>query len=80
MSRVKIYRSKRYRKFSTKHTIRTKKRVVKSSITYHGLFNEYYFSIGEPENEKLMTTHDTVAISKNPFTGNKEYLFHIGLQ
>ncbi|KAJ5073298.1 inter-alpha-trypsin inhibitor heavy chain family member [Anaeramoeba ignava] len=63
-----------------RQNIQSGQRVVKSSITYHGLFNEYYFSIGEPENEKLMTTHDTVAISKNPFTGNKEYFISVAMK
>lgn len=54
-----------------------------SSITYNGIFSEYYFDTGRKDAEK--NTEDmfypsySVAISKDPLSGEEEYYMSVGL-
>ncbi|KAJ5078364.1 inter-alpha-trypsin inhibitor heavy chain h3 [Anaeramoeba ignava] len=57
--------------------VQKKQTVVESSITYHGLFSEYYFNAGKPEEEKLMSVQPFCAISPNLETKEKEYYLSV---
>ncbi|KAJ5079963.1 straightjacket isoform c [Anaeramoeba ignava] len=49
-----------------------------SSITYHGLFYEYYFSTGEIETEKILSTKTMCSITENPVDPKKTE-YHVAL-
>ncbi len=51
-----------------------------TDITYEGLFYEYYFDTGKTETcEKLFCPSYTYAVSKDPFSQEKEYYLSVGL-
>ncbi|KAJ5068475.1 straightjacket isoform c [Anaeramoeba ignava] len=52
----------------------------KSSITYHGLFYEYYFNTGKPETEKTVAVEPFYAVTPNIYTNEKEYYISLALK
>jgi len=51
-----------------------------SSITYDGLFYDYYFDTGEPEaTDKLFSPSYTYAVSADPVSKDSEYYLSVGL-
>jgi len=53
---------------------------LEESITYEGLFYDYYFNTGNQETcEELFCPSYSSAVSKNPMTGKDEYFLQVGL-
>ena len=53
---------------------------LSSSLTYEGLFYDYYFDPGQQEKcAKLFCPSYSAAVSKDPFSGTPEYYLNVGL-
>lgn len=51
-----------------------------SSLTYEGLFYDYYFDTGkQEETDKLFSPSYTYAVSSDPVSGDSEYYLSVGL-
>ncbi|KAJ5069768.1 straightjacket isoform c [Anaeramoeba ignava] len=56
------------------------KTIDTNSITYKGIFSEYFFYCGKQEEKELLTTDTSTAITMNPLTKEKEYFLSFGLK
>ncbi|KAJ5075863.1 straightjacket isoform c [Anaeramoeba ignava] len=56
------------------------KTIDTNSITYKGIFSEYFFYYGKQEEKELLTTDTSTAITINPLTKEKEYFLSFGLK